>query len=66
MGRFLPVCFFPKPTISREAAFGEIQNAAERQELGGKRTLVKMTAKGHFMAYSVEKVDLLEDRIIFF
>jgi len=31
MGRFPTVCFYQKPAISRLAAFGEMQNAAERQ-----------------------------------
>jgi hypothetical protein len=35
MGRFVPVCFYQKPTISRQASFGEMLNAAERQKLGG-------------------------------
>jgi hypothetical protein len=38
MGRFLPVCFYQKPTISRQSAFGEMQEAAKCLELGGKRT----------------------------
>jgi hypothetical protein len=34
----MPVCFYQKSTISRQAAFGEMQNATERQKLGGKQT----------------------------
>jgi hypothetical protein len=38
LGRKPKVCFYQKPAISRQAAFGEMQNAAERQKLGGRRT----------------------------
>jgi hypothetical protein len=39
-GRFLTVCFCQQPTISRQSAIGEDKEVAQRQKLGGKRTLV--------------------------
>jgi hypothetical protein len=38
VGRFLPVCFYQQPTISRQSAIGEDKEVAERQKLGGQRT----------------------------
>jgi hypothetical protein len=43
MGRFLPVCFYQQSMLSRQSAFGQAKDAAERQKLGGKRPFRKST-----------------------
>ena len=59
LGRVLPVCFYLQPLISRRAAFGEMENASERLEVGR-----LLTDRFHFAAYRPERQELGGERTL--